>query len=202
MRVRNIATLAAATALAVSASLASSGTAMADDATDQVNAATAYAGLVAAATVNNATLNAAHAADITCDTPKAVGVAVTPALNIYPVGITYGNDIGQGDDECLSLQRTPFTYRLVVQILKFDASVSAYVPIPECSVPTVVSGTAISGIAVAPSPPVPCTYAPPARLANGKHIVRALMYTSLTGLTTNPYTGYSLPYDTVVKASI
>lgn len=202
MRVQRIATLAAAAAVAVSSLIATNGVALADDATDQVNAATAYARLVEAATVNNATLNASHAADITCDTPKAVGVAVTPALNLYPVGTTYGNDIGQGDDECLSLQRTPFTYRLVVQILMFDASVKDYVAIPGCSVPTVVSGTAISGVAVAPSPPVPCTYAPPATLANGKHIVRAQMYTSLTGLTTNPYTGYSLPYDAGLKASI
>lgn len=190
MRGRRALQLLTAAAMAAGITVGSGGVATADDATDATTAAAVYSLDVANASVSNALINAAHAADITCGTPTAVGSGVTPAVSVYPVADVYGNDIGEAADECLSLQRSFYTYTIVANIQAFNAATGKYATIAGCT--SSANGTAIAGQAVAFTNPVPCTYPASSKVAGVLHRVEGLLYTSLTGPT--PYRGYSPLY--------
>jgi len=165
------------------------GPASAVSANDYVTAAAVDATDIASASVS-ASIQNVNSPDITCGNPTAVGTVVTPATDAHPAGTVDGNDVGNGTGECVTLQGTAFTAKLVTQIEYLPKGGMLFQPIPGCA--STATATAIAGVAPVVVPEVTCNYTATSPYAGQPHRVHSILTNTLT---TNIYDGFSQPYN-------
>jgi hypothetical protein len=173
-----------ATAVGIACSTGASASPVDDDA----NAITENAIDIANATIAMGLENASSP-DISCGNATAEGSLVTLATAAHPVGTVDGNDVGNGTGQCISLQRTPFTAKLVTQIEYKPTGSTRFTLIPGCQAVTFLPAT--SGVSTPVIPEVTCNYAATSAYAGRAHRVHSILTNNLTA---NVYHGYSNVY--------